>query len=307
MHKDELEHIYDELKTLYLDIRAEVLITEILENSALDISDFTISPKSTFKRTYRRDVIGYQYGASRSDDHTITFNTSRSGIYDTLPEGVFHNPADQELKGLSYHKKREREKKDERDARSFFQPIENEFYVQQVGIEKKERELYDRFASIKNNFLLDFWQLDNGLPHSFLIRLIKLLPHAHAVLGNLEATAQCLEKIIGVKVRLDAGWSDKVRFRESKKAEILGVDFVLTAQETAVLCPTVTVHIGPVNPDEAGQYVEGSPLMQFLELFYGYFLPMEMEVASQVEINRENVTFVLKDTEPSLMGLTTII
>ena len=302
-----MKHIYEELKSLYVDVRAEVLVAEILENTPTDISDFTVSHKSTFTRTYRRDVIDYQYNLSKFDEYVLTINLSRSGIYDTLPEGVFHYAGDPKQKALSHQKKRELQKKEERDARQFFQPIENEFFVQQVAIEQKERQLHNRFASIQNNFLFDFWQIEGFIPKSLAIKLIKLLPHAHAILGDMESTALCLEKIIDEKVNLEKGWSDEARFRESINGETLGVDFVLTSEIATILSPSVTVEIGPVSRKNAHRYVEGHPYRLFLDVFYSYFIPMEMDIVTNVEIERENLTFTLHDHEPALMGLTTVL
>ncbi|WP_339702515.1 hypothetical protein [uncultured Marixanthomonas sp.] len=308
MVKKELESVLNELKSVFEDIKAEVVVSEILENSAADFSDFTVHNSSTFKRPYRRDIIDYKQSLTNSNNYTLNFNLSRNGIYDSLPEGVFHNPSDPKLKSLSYQKKREKQKQEEKEARFFFQPIENEVFNQYVGIEKEERALIDRFSDIKNNFLLKFWQVDKSLPQNFLLKLIKLLPYSHKISGNLKLTALCLEKIIDEKVTLkkvNAPYQEPKK--EEKEKNSLGVDLVLGVDESTILCPEVNAKIGPVNKNNIKNFIEGSPTMRFIQVFYDYFIPMEMEVKTKIDFERSTEGFVLHENEPALMGLTTTL
>ena len=52
-----LENIYAELIAAYENLKAEVLVAEIQENSSVTTDDFIIANKSTFSRPYRRDII----------------------------------------------------------------------------------------------------------------------------------------------------------------------------------------------------------------------------------------------------------
>lgn len=308
MVNKELENILNELKSVFEDIKAEVVVSEILENSNVDFSNLTINNTSTFKRPYRRDIIDYKQSLTNIDNYTLNFNLSRNGIYDSLPEGVFHNPSDPALKSLSYQKKREKQKQEEREARLFFQPIENETFNQYVNIEKEERALIDRFTDVKNNFLLKFWQADKSLPKKYLLKLIKLLPSIHKISGNLELTALCLERIIDEKVTLEKVNSPyKVPNNKEEKGENLGVDLVLGVDESIVLHPQINATIGPINEQNIKNFVDDSPTMRFIQVFYEYFIPMEMEVNTQIDYEHNNKGFVLHENEPTLMGLTTTL
>ena len=124
MEKD-LEAIYEELISVFHDIRAEVIVSEILESSEAELSDFTIHNSSNFKRPFRRDILDHKNSLSSINDYTLNLNLTRNGIYDSLPEGVFHDSSSAAFKGLSYQKKREKQKNEEKEARKFFQPIED--------------------------------------------------------------------------------------------------------------------------------------------------------------------------------------
>ena len=280
-------------------------MSEILESSEAELSDFTIHNSSNFKRPFRRDILDHKNSLSSINDYTLNLNLTRNGIYDSLPEGVFHDSSSAAFKGLSYQKKREKQKNEEKEARKFFQPIENEIFNQYVAIEKTERKLINRFSDIQNKFLLDFWKIDPSLPSEFVMKLIKLLPYVHKISGNLELTALCLQNIIGEKVEMI---KTTVSYSHTAKAETshqLGVNMVLEVEESTILCPAVKVHIGPVKSTSIFRFVEGTSWMRFIDLFYEYFLPMEMEAKTVFNSSPEDSSFILSDTEPALMGLNT--
>lgn len=303
-----LEEILVELKSIYADIRAEALVTEIIENSHAEMSDFTVQNLSTFKRPYRRDILNLKNSLLTDTNYTLNLNLTRNGIYDSLPEGVFHDPSDPALKGMSYHKKREVQKLEEKEARKFFQPIENEIFNQFVTIEKEESALINRFSDIKNNFLLRFWQIDPSLPVDFVMKLIKLLPYAHKISGDMDLTALCLEKIIGEEVKFKKSMQPySLSHQKGDLKDKLGVDMVLGVEESTILCPEIEVCIGPISKKNISHFVEGSSWMRFITVFYEYFIPMEMEVKTNVDANRDENNFVLNEKEPAIMGLNTAL
>ncbi|WP_026449512.1 hypothetical protein [Aequorivita capsosiphonis] len=308
MVKKGLEDILEELKSVYADIRAEALVSEITENSPAEITDFTVQNLSTFKRPYRRDILNLKNSLLSTTNYTLNLNLTRNGIYDSLPEGVFHDPSDPALKGMSYQKKRERQKNEEKEARKFFQPIENEVFNQFVTIEQEERALINRFSDIKNNFLLRFWQIDHTLPADFVMKLIKLLPYAHKISGDLELTALCLEQIIGEKVKFIKSMEPySLYVHKGDLKDKLGVDMVLGVEESTILCPQVEVCIGPISKKNVKHFIEGTSWMRFITTFYEYFIPMEMEVKTKVEALSDENNFILNDEEPAIMGLTTAL
>ena len=159
MKAETLENIFAELISVYENLKAEVLIAEIQENSDITVDDFVIANKSTFSRSYRRDIISVD---NVLYDNMLTLNLSRNGLYDTLPEGLFHEH--QVSKGAhSYTARREVVKKEEHDARLFFAPLESEFFYQRLNVECNERALLDDFYNLKDDFLINFWKVNSTL------------------------------------------------------------------------------------------------------------------------------------------------
>ncbi|MGB1309498.1 MAG: hypothetical protein ACPG6B_11345, partial [Oceanihabitans sp.] len=120
MQKSELEHIFEELITVYQNLKAEVIIAELQKNSNLTNKDVVVHHKSAFKRSHRRDILDI----GLIEDNKLHVNLSRNGLYDQLPEGLFHTK-DTKNTSITYTELRKTYKKEEQDARHFFLPLEN--------------------------------------------------------------------------------------------------------------------------------------------------------------------------------------
>src|ERR1700712_1031115 len=76
------------------DIRMEVVLSELTEHG-LRLDDVIIESHSLFKRNYQHDIeaIGnVNHGRSRKTKLSVAVN--RQGIYDQLPEDLFHQLSD---------------------------------------------------------------------------------------------------------------------------------------------------------------------------------------------------------------------
>ncbi|MUH34697.1 hypothetical protein D9O36_02480 [Zobellia amurskyensis] len=303
-----LESIFTELSSVYENLRAETIIAEIQENSEATISDFVIANKGTFSRAYRRDIINID---DVLHDNKLTINLSRNGLYDILPEGLFHVP--HVSNGTeSYTAKRKVVKQEEQDARLFFAPLENEFFYQRLQVEQNEKSMLNNFYNLKDDFLINFWSLDINIPHCYILKIIKLLPYSHKIVGDLELTRLCLEKILEEKVSFKRRNIGKTKNtsedskEHSKDIFQLGVNSVLEGNSYEVLSPLLEVIIGPIQQDKISLYSKTNGVSRFIDTFYDYFLPMELETDTIITVKKE-VGFVLNDTLNPLMGISTYL
>jgi len=301
---NELEDIYLELISIYQNIKAEIIVAELQENSELSENDIIISNKSTFNRPFRRDIISID---NISILDKIILNLSRSGLYDYLPEGLFHSGSTKkELE--SNVSKRKKQKKQEQDARIFFAPIENEFFKQRLLIECNERELLNDFYSFQDDFLINFWEIDKSIPKNYLVKLIKLLPYSHKIIGDFELTRLSLEKILGEKVHFKKGFSNIMIESENKESNDfkLGVNLVLNSTYTKVLSPLLEVTIGPISESIINNFVKKDRVMKFINNFYNYFIPLEYDVKTQFIVPNKN-SFQLGNVNSAIIGISTNI
>jgi hypothetical protein len=306
MREKRIQEIYEELTATYKNLKAEVFVAEIFESSDLDFSDIDIFNKSTFSRSYRRDVISFVFDSYSGSKDKIKFNLARSGIYDTLPEGVFHKQI-KTVSQLSYREIRQKHKKEEKDARDFFTPLENEFFVQKVHVEKKERELIDEFINLKNSFLRDFWGLSKEIPVEYSLKLLKLLPFVHNISGKPDLTALSLEKILGEKVSVKKIVAPCHHDNTVKSNNILGVDFVLELSNSQVLYPIFEIEIGPVSRKNMNKFLQNGVARKIISTFCDYFIPLEVEIKLNITYSKNESMFVLNKSDNPRLGLTTMI
>ncbi len=300
METNDLKSVFDELISVYQNIKAEVIVAEVQESSENEV-DFLIKNKSSFSRSYRRDVINVEV---LDELDLIALNLSRNGIYDSLPEGLFHSKKDSK-KTLSYAAKRKKYKEEENDARSFFGPIENEFFNQRLNIEKNERVLLENFYSLKDDFLVDFWKINKEIPKAFILKLIKILPFSFKIAGDLELSRLCLQKILDENITFKKKFDSKSSSEENEYNE-LGVNFITHSKETKVFHPYLEVEIGPVEEDRINEYLKKDGILKFINTFYDYFMPLELEVVTKFIVNNKE-GFVISDANNPLVGISTRI
>ncbi len=306
MKNEEIQKIHEELSASYKNLKAEVFVTEILENSNLELEDIDIFNKSTFSRSFRRDVINFKIDSHSSKEDKLQFNLARNGIYDSLPQGVFHEPV-KAKRQLSYKEIRQKNREEEKSARTFFGPIENEFFTQKVNIEKNERVLIDKFTNLKNNFLLDFWGLDKNMPEAYNIKLLQLLPFAQTIAGNPKLIGLCLENILGEQVTIKRTLQKQTKHTEEVTDNRLGIDFVLDLNETQFSYPVFEITVGPIKAKNTDNFLENGISKQFISIFCDYFIPIEIDTKLNVTYSKEESAFVLNETNNPRVGLTTTI
>ena len=306
MKAETLENIFAELISVYENLKAEVLIAEIQENSDITIDDFIIANKSTFSRSYRRDIISID---NLLYDNMLTLNLSRNGLYDTLPEGLFHvQNVNKDAK--SYIAQRKTVKQEEQDARLFFAPLENEFFYQKLNIECNERALLDDFHNINDDFLQGFWKMDLNISESYTLKLIKLLPYSHKIVGDFELTRLSLQKVLNEKVSFKKTYKKQINTENGDKntndkiGYQLGVDTVLDGSANEVLSPVLEVTIGPVSENNINKYLKKDGVLDFINTFYDYFIPMEVEVTTKF-IRHNEIGFLLDETNGAIIGIST--
>jgi len=297
LKEEELHKVIKELKTVFSDIKAEAIILELQKSTELNEADFLVKNKGAFNRAYKRDTIKYD-----SLDEKLVLNLSRNGIYDTLPEGVFH---ENDENGDSYHSLRKKKKQEEEDARLLFTPLENEFFNQLLKVEEKEKSLYDNFYDLNSDFLLHFWNLkeEKQEANKYFLKLVRLLPYSHKIAGNERLMALSLEQVLEEKVTFKKSFtSEKVYLKNSEKK--LGVNFVTDSGYSEISTPLYKVTIGPIKNVQA--FFDNKEILSFLEVFYSYFIPLEFKVSTTF-VSTTNQSFVLNEKESPIMGVSTKI
>lgn len=303
MKTDQLEDLSKRLNKIYENLKAEVIVAELQKNTSLTSSNITTTNQSTFRRSHRRDVLN----VSVKNDTDLDFSLSRNGLYDQLPEGVFHSLSSSKNK-TSYSSLRKKYKEEEKDARHFFSPLENEFFQQTLNIEVNEQELFSSFSNLDHHFLSSFWKIKKNIPKNLLLKLLKLLPHSYKIVGNIELTALCLEKIINKNVSIKKTYVNNNRLTYDVNSNfILGVDFSLENNDSVIYNPAYEITIGPIEEHEIDKFInKKSGINKLISIFYNYFVPLEIETKTKFNVNHKNGFTLSNDSSP-VMGMSTLI
>lgn len=287
------DKIAELLNHLPLDLRAEVVAVDI-ESMGVEPDQFIIKPVSIFKRRFSKDISDVSVQKSATGREELHVDLTRDGLYDVLPEGFFHQPklrrSERNRTTIISDVKRVRE--EEESARLFFQPMENEVFKVKAAVERAERRLFlDMEESVTNNLLTKFWNLGAYREFRTLPFLVRLLPVAYRITGNLEQVRICYEILLGVPVNIEivnnfqpiktgaGGWN--------LGGDMLGFETVLSTTITNYL-PSYEITLGPIPHYLLKEFVPGGRMTNYLSLMNSYFLVAGYDIKTNLipEMNR---------------------
>lgn len=302
-----IDKFFSELSDNLYDIKGEALVNQALQQH-LHPDDFVVGHDGRFYREYRNDL----YAIDRIEDswrhELVQLHLSRSGLYDLVPEGLFHQPfndrkSNNSAADMAAHSRQDRKK--EMAARKFFQPVENSFFRQRLQLEKEEENLLAGMDSgLLNDYFFEFWEFPPALNKTSAMLLVLLLPYAHAIAGNIQLMQDCLEILLQEKVVItpvSAGDLLAPDGPNSLGIGELGNDLVCghTFQEDY---PCLQYTIGPLQNTKPAEYCAGGENDLLLQVFNSYFAPVEADIVINVEIDRANALIQLDETDSPILG-----
>ena len=298
---DSLEATVQQIERHPVDLTIAVVVAELVENG-IQLDDILIQPMGLFRRKYNRDIGRTAVMDSLAGKtNQLSIEVNRDGLYDALPEGLFHQPTSRRPNKSTHEIIAEfkLQKEKERSARKFFLPFEQEFYRQRIFLSLEERRyLLDADQVSQSSALTEFWELPDLLDPHQVSALLHLLPIAHRIVGNQALTQLCLESVLGDSVTLRlvapiqhpvpaAGIPGLGRVR-------LGTDFVLGHVYDAMVAATeVTVRVS--SNERLPDYLPGGKNRRVLDFMFAYFMPFETDVVTVVELASETQAFILSE------------
>lgn len=278
-------------------LNAEAFCAAIIENG-VDFDNIEVFYEGGFRQTYRNDIEQVKYEYEGDPDAVMQLNLNRNGIYDNLPEGLFHQSKGTARTAstrdmISEHRQY---KEEERLARKFFKPLQQELFKAGVAQEAEERRLL--FASLVGDVpdsFFTFWNIGRHLPIAPATMLIRVLPFARHIKGNKTLTAKTLALVLNKPVQVteiikqEQYTGTQQNFFECGKDALLGINTITghTVHEPS-LCWQFT--IGGLETEEVENYVPHQPMGQLLQRFTELFIPLITDAEFNFEINQEQPT-----------------
>ena len=309
-----LTGVINEINHLPYDIRAEVLLNHLLDKGIISDNEYIVKHQGQFVRGYRADVLSAKLTDFNYDPtQLIEVSLSRDSLYDILPEGVVHHAKNEtQGKGVETMLKDYRERKqEEKAARTFFSPFENEIFKLGVEIESFEQDNFKELnANEISTLFYELWGISKDFPTLLVSKFIRLLPYSYRIVGNISLTVQILSKLLGEEVQLKerefATYSNESQGFCLGEDIYLGVDMITgTAYEDYT--KHLTLEIGPLKHSAFTDYILGGNKEKFVTMFCEHFFPLEVEIQLSVLLSEEESQFELKENNDPILGYNTCI
>jgi len=291
---------YNKLQT---DFRAEAVAVNLLKYHRA-VSNIFIERIGINDRAYLKDIKSISSQYLGFDEEVLSIKTYREGIYDYLPEGLFHPPS------LNTSRKNvenvvneiRKQKRVEDDARKFFRPFELEIFFTEISSLLKEHD-FD-LASDTDSLLKVFselWPVVKMLDKKNAYIFIHILPFFHQIRGDKSWFERCMTAFLQVPVEITFTPNIIDRIEENDDSMLLGnsrlgITYIPSGKHMDGERNWV-VNIGPIPYYEMKKYIPGNPFRKVLQALYDYCLPVSVEIVENFVTEKQEYSFMLEDDE----------
>jgi hypothetical protein len=291
---------YNKLQT---DFKAESVAVNLLKYHRA-VSNIFIDRIGINDRAYLKDIKSISSNYLGFDEEVYTIETYREGIYDYLPEGLFHPPSLSTTRKNVEGVVREirKQKRVEEDARKFFRPFELEIFFTEISSLSKE---FDFDISSSTDTLLDtiseLWPIVKQLDQKNSYIFMHILPFFHQIRGDKRWFERCLTAFLRVPVEITFTPNVIDDIEENDDSMLLGnsrlgVTYIPSGRHMDGQRNWV-VNIGPIPYENMKMYIPGNPFRKVLQALYDYFLPVTVDIHENFITEKQEYSFKLEDDE----------
>lgn len=313
MHENNIVDMnYNKLQT---DFKAEAVAVNLLKYHRT-VSNIFIERVGVNDRAYLKDIKSISSSYLGFDEEVFTIESYREGIYDYLPEGLFHPPSlGASRKNIdSVVREIRKQKKVEDDARKFFRPFELEVFFTEISALLKESE-FDITSNTDSllETISELWPLIDMLDKQSAYIFMHILPFFHQIRGDKRWFERCMTAFlqVPVKVTFSPNVIDGIEKNDDSMLlgnSRLGVTYIPSGRHMDGQRNWV-VNIGPIPYKEMKKYIPGSPFRKVLQAMYDYFLPVTVDIEENFVTEKLEYSFSLQDDErnASRLGYSTFL
>ncbi len=295
-----VEMHYNKLQT---DFKAEAVAVNLLKYHRA-VSNIFIERIGINDRAYLKDIKSITSDYLGFEEEVFTIETYREGIYDYLPEGLFHPPSLGATRKNVESVVREirKQKRIEQDARKFFKPFELEIFFTEIGALLKEFEFdisSDTDALLET--ISELWPLIKMMDKKNAYIFIYILPFFHQIRGDKAWFERCMTAFLQIPVKVTFAPNTIDGIEEQDDSMLLGnsrlgVTYIPSGKHMDGQRNWV-VNIGPIPYPEMKKYIDGSPFRKVLQAMYDYFLPVSVDIEENFITEKQEYSFALEDDE----------
>ena len=265
------------------DFKATVIAAEIIENELVGADDLLILPLGPRQRAFAKEIAGMSVTQTDvTDKKILQVQVNRDGLYDMLPEGLFHRPPASSLMITEEEMVKDiiDRREEEKQARRFFAPFEAE-----INHLKTLVELYENRLDKKNEYddLIDIflkeWKEFSCFTNKQMLILIHVLPVIHEQRNNLDFIGKVLTMLFKTPVSLNYklsgrhGKKDLAGMQTSLGQAALGINFI--AGQLIEPEEELQVAVGPLSASKMIDFLPGQRSAVCIDVLLSYFIPMQ--------------------------------
>lgn len=290
----ESDSVHKLICNFHQDFKAETIAAEIAEQGT-DPEQILIQMLGSLKRTFSNDVKTVETEIFEDRKEYTVVKTAREGIYDMLPQSLFHHPtahksARSEKEIIAAMKRRRAE---EMNARKFFLPIEATINHLRIEMALHENRLDKRshYADLVQLFASqwDIFQYLDGRQANIFLHLVPII---HDIRDNHTRIEEVMEMMFEVKVAITLRNQKPLQPADlmfSRLAETaLGVNLTTGNVQFDEGVDEILLVIGPMDTALYRDFMPGGNSNKILDLLCDYLLPVHADVVTRFEMMEKN-------------------
>ncbi|GHT67176.1 hypothetical protein AGMMS50239_29900 [Bacteroidia bacterium] len=304
----------DKINVLETDFRAEILAAGLIEDG-YNPDKIHIIRQGGARRGFSKDIeeINLRFSEYDLEDY-LEIQTNKDGIYDILPEGIFHQSV---RKKLNQDKEEvideiKRHRLEEFYARKFFQlfEVESDYALTLAYLYEIQ---YDKKISNSNytDIFIVYWPVLKLLKPEQRVLFMHTIPYLHQIRNNHDEIEKNMSILLEVPVKIEniklpAKNADSF-FESNLNKSCLGMDLVLgkTFDDGQY---DLKVTIGPISAKKMEYFLETSVGNTILDFLCDLFFPGDAFVVKDFKVFPEDAAFVLSYGETNtFLGINTFI
>lgn len=294
-----------EVNGLYTDFRSDVIAAGVVENG-FDIDKVLILRGDARSHRAGKEVesVELKPDHERDAENVLIIKTNRYGIYDNLPEGIFHC-----VDGLNRNSKEaiieniRKQNEQEFFIRRFFSLFEAEVERSRTDIRLVELR-YDRTGKHRNfvDTMLPFWPAIRIMDTQTAVLFTRTVPYISDIRNSYRQIAQAIGTIMGFEVRI------KMKTKECENvikyprlnAMRLGKNFILKGKYLE------TIAVVEIEPDRESlcRMIPGGDKRTIAEMLLEIFMPQNVHREIRITPREEDYTSRIGDKSlPFILGV----
>jgi hypothetical protein len=286
-----------------IDPLAETLAIQTLQSGKVDSRHVLLRSMGQHARSQSKDV--HQVSTTYlplEDIDLMVFSVLRDGLYDNLPEALFH-----EAGSSKEPKRNQAEDQHAASARLFFMPFEQETFRLRLALledeltsalGKKNRQREDALARV--------WDLPDDLDPSVRSAMLRLLPWLKRAECDLEMGASCYSFVIGHPVTLRLARREPTEqgngFEAALGQSALGHCVAGDTMDDG--WPMVEVVVSELPLAALDDPIRRRSLRRTLEVLSMYLLPAHLDVRYSFSVLEDEESATIGDPQrPGILAL----